>query len=105
MGLPRVSDVDRPRAQLELQSRRVACPGRNDSSKGGAIFVEAPPLTPRSGSRNTKYGKLEVARRSRATAAATRLVSHVSQRRPNRSALIAVVPDPHVGSTTRSPAS
>src|SRR3546814_17191585 len=36
---------------------------------------------------------------------ATRLVSHVTQRRPHASAQYAVVPDPQVGSKTRSPGS
>src|SRR5579875_994947 len=44
-------------------------------------------------------------RRERASASATRLVSMVIQRRPHCSATYAVVPEPHVGSSTRSPGS
>ena len=43
--------------------------------------------------------------RWRASASATREVSIVIQRRPHCSATNAVVPDPHVGSRTRSPGS
>src|SRR5439155_14148360 len=43
--------------------------------------------------------------RVRASASATRDVSMVIHRRPHCSATYAVVPDPHVGSKTRSPGS
>jgi hypothetical protein len=46
-----------------------------------------------------------VSRRWRARASGTRLVSIVIQRRPHCSATYAVVPDPQVGSRTRSPGS
>ena len=46
-----------------------------------------------------------VARRWRATAMATRDVSMVIQRRPHFSDMAAVVPEPQVGSRTRSPGS
>src|SRR5579885_118095 len=44
-------------------------------------------------------------RRCFANVSATRDVSHVIHRRPNFSALAAVVPEPQVGSKTRSPGS
>src|SRR5204863_3150652 len=43
--------------------------------------------------------------RARAKASATRDVSIVIQRRPHCSATVAVVPEPQVGSSTRSPGS
>ena len=43
--------------------------------------------------------------RARASASATREVSIVIQRRPHCSATVAVVPEPQVGSSTRSPGS
>ena len=43
--------------------------------------------------------------RARASARATREVSMVIQRRPHCSATYAVVPEPQVGSRTRSPGS
>ena len=43
--------------------------------------------------------------RARASASATREVSIVIQRRPHCSATNAVVPEPQVGSSTRSPGS
>src|SRR5260370_11961231 len=43
--------------------------------------------------------------RARASASATREVSMVIHRRPHSSAAYAVVPEPHVGSSTRSPGS
>src|SRR3954451_17604801 len=56
-------------------------------------------------SASREYGNRADMRRVRARERATRLVSIVIHRRPHCSATYAVVPEPHVGSSTKSPGS
>ena len=64
-----------------------------------------PPAGPRDASLSVYHGKVAVSSRCRASASGTRDVSMVIQRRPHCSATYAVVPEPQVGSRTRSPGS
>src|ERR1700737_2149313 len=82
--------------------------GGPGGSAGGATGVPVSSesfLRPSGESAGREDGDRAAVSRVRASVRHTRLVSIVIQRRPHCSATYAVVPDPHVGSSTRSPGS
>src|SRR3972149_6993383 len=73
---------------------------------GGTLpVISASFLTPSGESASRSYGYFAPISRLRGSGSATRLGSVVIHRRPHCSATYAVVPEPQVGSKTRSPGS
>ena len=100
--------VDEAAADVGCRDRGSAASADSGVGRRGLVDV---PLTSislrrlRANRRAGSTGYFAAIRRVRARASATRLVSIVIHRRPHCSATYAVVPDPHVGSSTRSPGS